>query len=270
MPHIATECEITVEANPSSLSMQKAETLLRLGANRLSIGLQSLRDEKLRFLSRIHNAKMAQNAYKNARDAGFTNISVDLIFDTPFDDEAALRNELELFCALDVQHISAYSLTIEEQTPFATKGIQSRDSAEAAQLVETVLRENGFTHYEVSSYAKRRSVHNSRYWAYHEYIGVGAGAVGMRNARRIYPPRDIDSYINNPLRYSFETIREDEKRTEMLFLGLRCDSGAPLSLFDKNDKNLLMLEREGIIRIDTTRIFATNLFLADEIALRLI
>jgi oxygen-independent coproporphyrinogen-3 oxidase len=269
IPHINSDAEITVEANPSSWSLEKATALLNMGANRLSLGVQSLNDEKLNFLSRVHDAKSAMSAYDASKKAGFSNISVDFMYDTPFDDKKFLEGEIADFLALDATHISAYSLTIEEDTPFEKRGVQTRYDADAAAIVAKSLTAAGYEHYEVASFGRIRSRHNFGYWEYKPYIGVGAGAVGFDGNRREYPSKMIEEYIKNPLLTDTEELSADNITVEKILLGLRSTVGVELSILSNKQNELKTLLQNNLLRSDGKRVYATDFFLADELTLRL-
>lgn len=261
--------EITIEANPSSWDKEKAKALVKMGANRLSLGVQSLNDEKLRFLSRIHNKKSAVDAYDASLYAGFENISVDFMYDTPFDDSTFLQEELSLFLQLKASHISAYSLTIESGTPFEKKGVATRYDSDAAKLVGETLKKAGYEHYETASFGKIRSSHNFGYWEHKPYIGVGAGAVGFDGNNRLYPHKNIEDYIKNPLFAEIEELSNEEIKTEKIFLGLRSVVGVELSILKDKLSVVEMLLQNQLLISDGKRVYSTDFFLADEIALRL-
>ncbi len=266
--HINSKTEITVEANPSSWNEEKAKALLSMGANRLSLGIQSLSDEKLLFLSRVHDKKAALTAYDASIKAGFENISLDFMYDTKFDDEAFLEREIDAFLALSPAHLSAYSLTIEENTPFERKGAKSRYDENAARLVAQSFTAAGFEHYEVASFGKRRSRHNFGYWEYKPYIGVGAGAVGFDGAARYAPLKNIEEYIGKPLEKEREELSEEDIRVEKILLGLRSKAGVDAAII--NDKETLRaLIDEGFVSMDGGIVYCNDFFLADEIAARL-
>jgi oxygen-independent coproporphyrinogen-3 oxidase len=266
--YINLETEITIEANPSSWHEEKAKALIAMGANRLSIGIQSLNDEKLSFLSRVHDKKIAFIAYDASIKAGFENISVDFMYDTKFDDEDFLRREIDAFLALSPTHLSAYSLTIEEDTPFERKGVKSRYDENAARLVAQSFIAAGFEHYEVASFGKKRSKHNFGYWEYKPYIGVGAGAVGFDGAKRYAPLKSIEEYIKEPLKKEYEELSVKDIRVEKILLGLRSKVGVDAAAI--NDKEMLQaLINDGLVSIDNGVIYCNDFFLADEIATRL-
>jgi len=269
IPHIESAAEITVEANPSSWNAEKATALLDMGVNRLSLGVQSLNSEKLRFLSRVHNADSALKAYELSVKAGFSNISVDFMYDTPYDDKKFLKNEISDFLALQATHISAYSLTIEENTPFEAKGIQTRYDATAAATVANSIKKAGYEHYEVASFGKKRSKHNLGYWEYRSYIGIGAGSVGFDGANRYYPYKMPEEYIKNPLFTEIEKLSSDDIKTEKILLGLRSAVGVELSNLSGKQKEIEMLMQNKLLTTDGKRVYSTDFFLADELATRL-
>ncbi len=269
-PYINEKTEITIEANPSSWNEAKAKAVFSMGANRLSLGIQSLDDNKLSFLSRVHDAKTAIRAYEYSISAGFSNISVDFMYDTPFDDEVFIKKELSEFISLNSTHISAYSLTIEEGTPFEKNGVKTRYDANAAQSIAEQIKEAGYEHYEVASFGRVRSKHNFGYWEYRPYIGIGAGAVGFDGKKRIYPHSKVEDYIQNPLFAKTEELRSDDIRVEKIFLGLRSAVGVDEGLLVGKEDTVQMLVKNSLLSQSQKRAYCTDFFLADEIALKLI
>jgi oxygen-independent coproporphyrinogen-3 oxidase len=196
------EIEITAEANPGTLSTAYLRALRRSGVNRLSLGVQSFADDELAFLSRLHSAAAARRAFEQAREAGFDNISIDLIFNLPR--QSLARWEANLFEALKLEpdHFSIYSLIIEPTTPLyrqISQGITPEpDDDVVADMYEAtieILGQAGYTHYEISNWAKTRgeaewqtprlaSAHNLIYWRNQAYLGLGAGAYGTLNGQR--------------------------------------------------------------------------------------
>ncbi len=269
-PYIDTNTEITVEANPSSWGLEKAKSVFSMGANRLSLGVQSLNDEKLSFLSRVHDSKSALIAYGHSITAGFSNISVDFMYDTKFDDEKFVEEELNAFLALNAMHISAYSLTIEDGTPFEKNKIATRYDADMAQKIAATIKQAGYEHYEVASFGKMRSKHNFGYWEYKKYIGVGAGAVGFDGQRRLYPHKKIEDYIKNPFFADTEELSIDDMRAEKILLGLRSAIGVPKNLLTNNKETVGWLVENGVISEVDDKIICNDFFVADEVAARLL
>ena len=169
-----------MEANPATADLAKLKAFYAAGVNRLSIGVQSLDDSELRFLGRLHTAAEAVAFFHSARDAGFSNVNVDLIYAIPGQTETTLSKTLNTVLSLSPEHISAYGLILEEGTPLyeAREGIAWQtedDEADLYELVSTKLSEAGYEQYEISNYAKPgfRSVHNKGYWESRLYRGFG-------------------------------------------------------------------------------------------------
>lgn len=267
-PYLNDDCEITFEANPNSATQEWLDGIKSLGANRISIGTQSFNAQKLRLLGRTHSANDAKSAVARAKKAGFDNISIDLIYDTPFDSEEFLLEETKEALALDVTHISAYSLTLEEDSAFAGKNKMRAENLQAAMSLTAYLEANGFEHYEVSNFGKKRSRHNMAYWRGSDYAGVGCGAVGFLKNERYYPAKELSVYIDNPLACDVEKINEDELAFEKLFLGFRSKVGVAMAGLTKEQlqkSEILLLEKKVII--NNKRLVCQDLFLADEIAI---
>lgn len=264
--------EITIEANPNSASDVWLKKIFNNGINRISFGVQSFNDEKLRFLGRNHNKNQAIKAINNAKEAGFLHINSDIIYDTKLDTKELLESDLQIIGNLPVDHISAYSLTIEEGTKFYTqKNVQVEDEKRARGFFQ-FLNKLGFTQYEISNFAKSddaKSKHNLGYWKYKEYLGIGAGAVGYVDQQRYYPFRDVFQYIKTPIEYeNIEKISKEDKKLEKLFLGLRSEIGVDIALLDKNNSlKLKELEDAGKIVIKNNRFYNQDFLLADELAL---
>ncbi len=199
---IADGAEITVEANPCMAEPEILEALHKAGVNRLSFGVQSMNADELVFLGRRHTTEQAVSAVKNSHSAGFENISADMIIGLPGQTEKKISYTAERLAELGVNHISAYILKIEENTPFAVSRPELPDDDRTAELyLYTVKRlaELGFPQYEISNFAEQefRSRHNLRYWRCEEYIGIGAAAHSYYNGKRFCTPRDIASFIQN-------------------------------------------------------------------------
>lgn len=268
-PYLNADTEVTLEANPSSWSYEKAKALFDMGANRLSLGVQSLDDKKLIFLSRVHDAKAALSAYDASVKAGFLDISIDFMYDTKFDDRAFVKKELQDFLALEPSHMSAYSLTIEDNTPFSKAGVKSRYDAKIAQIVADMLKDSGYEHYEVASFGKKRSKHNLGYWEYRPYTGIGAGAVGFDGRQRFYPSKILEEYIQNPIFTEIEELTKEDIKTEKILLGLRSAVGVDIDELQNKAQEMQMLLQNKLLRTDGKMVYSTDFFLADELALRL-
>ncbi len=258
--------EITIEANPTSASLPWLKTMRGFGVNRLSLGVQSFDDKKLKLLTRSHTALEARTSFLHAREVGFENISIDIIYDTALDSHKILEKELQGIQDLSPEHLSAYSLIIEKSSGFKNE-FQKKQDNESLQKRYVQAFDTLLAQYEIANFGKK-SLHNSGYWAYKEYVGVGAGAVGRVGQERIYPPKDLTSYIKNPLQKCKEKLTQEDIKFEKIFLGLRCDEGVSLEILSQYElQRVAMLEKEGTIKIQEQKVYNRDYFLADEIAL---
>ena len=189
--------EITLEANPNSASLAWLKHVKNLGANRISFGAQSFFEDKLKFLGRIHSREQIFKAVENAGKAGFNNINLDLIYDTKFDTKKRLLAEVANLKDLNITHLSAYSLTLEENTPFAGKKSYKKDSDSLAKFMIEQIERAGFKQYEISNFGQICK-HNLGYWQGKNYLGVGAFSVGFVDGTRYYAKNNIDTYIAKP------------------------------------------------------------------------
>lgn len=265
VPYIKDTKETTIEANPNSFTTSFAKTLLSLGVDRISFGVQSLDEKKLSLLGRRHTQKEALDALELALNAGYKRVSADLIYGVKGDSLELLKSDIEMLLSYDIEHISAYSLSIEEGSEFFTKPQMSIDSSALGIYVKSTLESFGLKQYEVSNYGKRPSLHNQNYWRAKEYIGIGAGAVGFSKNRRVTKERDVEKYIAYQGSKT-EILSDEDLRFERLFMGLRSDIGVSLEDIKASDR-VLALQKEGKLFIDKHRVFCTDYFLADEIAL---
>ncbi len=242
------EPEITIEVNPGTVDLDKLKGFRDTGVNRLSLGIQSLNDRLLSTLGRIHNRKEALDAYESAREAGFQNIGIDLIHSKPGESLPDWEGDLKEAISLRPEHISAYNLTVEEETHFfhqQEKGLLAlpKEEEQVAMFLETerILGNAGYEHYEVSNYALPgfRSRHNQIYWKGGEYLGLGVSAHsyikkdwGIRQANT----SNLEEYFKL-IKEKGNAIIEEEALTkekamgEAVFLGLRMMEGIDLSYF---------------------------------------
>lgn len=199
---VSDKAEITTEANPESLDAKTAEKLLRAGINRLSVGVQSFDDDELSALGRIHTAEKAKTAVRAARDAGFSNISLDLMYGLPAQTPESFFTTLREAAALSPQHISCYCLKLEPGTPMhSLSPALPSDEAQLETYLGAVARlaQQGYGQYEISNFAQRgrRCAHNLKYWNLDEYIGFGAAAHSFFGGIRFSFVRDVTEYIKN-------------------------------------------------------------------------
>lgn len=265
----SSHIEITVEANPSSSNTNWLDKMRKLGANRISLGVQSFDDKKLHFLGRLHSSESAKNAISRAVDSGFQNISIDLIYDTQYDSVDFVKKEVDVAVSMPVTHISAYSLSIEENSLFANKHDLKVENIDSYRVIVSTLQQHGFEQYEVSNFGKIKSNHNTAYWLGEDYIGAGAGAVGFLKNSRFYPMENIDEYISNPTKINIETVAQNDLRFEKVFLGIRSNIGVSINDIKCSKEKIDYLKNSDKIDIRNGRIFAKDFLLADEIALYL-
>ena len=227
--------EITIEVNPDDITDDYVSALRQTSVNRISMGIQSLNDECLQFMGRRHNAAGAVSAVNRLRRAGFDNISVDVIFGVPGFEES-LESTLTEVLKLNVEHISAYHLTIEPATRFGkmlAKGDISQVSEQRSEdeflTVHQRLTEAGFEHYEVSNFAKpsRRSRHNSSYWTGTQYLGIGPGAHSFNGTTRRWCDQDVKEYCQ-AVEYGSETLSAIDRLNEYIMVSLRRVEGIDL------------------------------------------
>ncbi|HEY5594483.1 MAG TPA: radical SAM family heme chaperone HemW [Nitrospiria bacterium] len=200
------DIEITMEANPGTVDLKKLTALRRGGINRLSMGVQSFRDDELAALGRAHGSRVAREAYRTAREAGFQNINLDFIYALPDQRLEDWAGTLDEAIGLGPEHLSAYALTIEEGTRFGSdheNGLLVLPDEERQlrfdELTQAKLSNSGYMRYEVSNYARPGYAcrHNLGYWSQHDYLGLGPGAHSYLGDRRFSKLEDIDAYIEN-------------------------------------------------------------------------
>lgn len=285
--NIYKEAEITLEGNPDDLTPVRLEALRRMGVNRLSMGVQTFDDTRLRFLCRRHSAEQARVAVHRARIAGFSNVSIDLMFGFPGQTLDEWRADLAEVVALDVPHISAYSLMYEEGTPLYDMlergSVSETDDELAARMYECLtdtLTEAGYEHYELSNFARlgMRSRHNESYWRGVPYLGVGAGAHSYDGRNRFFHSDSLDDYFAGaPL--VEERLSARERYDEFVFTALRTCDGLNLSALERrfgeaykqyclqNAQRHLeagLLLREGdVLRLSRRGLFVSNDVMSD-------
>jgi oxygen-independent coproporphyrinogen-3 oxidase len=262
-PYLKKDAEITTEANPNSASLKWLSGMKELGVNRVSFGVQSFDENKLKKLGRNHSKTQAINAVENAHKIGIKNISIDLIYATSFD----VKDDIDIAFELPINHISSYALTLEENTPFFKRDELTDNSTKlASDFISKVTSK--FEQYEISNFGDYQSVHNLGYWSGDDYMGVGAGAVGFLKNKRFYPNKDIEKYIQSPLHVEVENITKEDLHVESIFLGLRSKIGVSTDGLNKEKINILLEEKK--LTYKDNRVYNNNYLLADEIALYII
>jgi len=266
-PYIKDDAEITSEANPNSATSEWLEGMYALGVNRISFGVQSFNDEKLKKLGRAHRAVDASSALIRAKEAGFKHLSLDLIYAVDGDTKELLEHDLKEAFKLPIDHLSAYALTIEEGTPFAsTPDVANEKLILTEWFLESIKAH--FPTYEISNFGNYHSKHNLGYWEYKDYIGLGSGAVGFLKETRYYPTKDVQAYIENPLDIQSERLSEASIKTEKIFLGLRSIVGVSENILSKQElKNAQLLVNENKLTYKEGSFYNEDYLLSDELAL---
>ncbi len=253
---VSDNCEITTEANPKSIDRQNLFALRELGLNRLSIGMQSANDNELKALGRIHGFDDFCKIFEDAREAGFENISADLMYGIPEQTSESFCHSIDTLVSMSPEHISSYCLTVEENTPFYKRrdrlALPSEDAvSEMYSLMSTRLQEKGYKKYEISNFSRigYESRHNNKYWLLDNYIGLGASAHSCFDGVRFAHSRDIDAYINGE--NTFEQIEENDKRAQMneyVMLGMRLCRGVSFSEFEARFEADFLSEFQGFVK----------------------
>ncbi len=264
--------EISLEANPCSVDLDRLKNLKHAGFNRISFGVQSLNENELKFLGRLHNYKEAVQAIENAALAGFKNISADIMLGVSGQTENSLRKTITDLIELPVSHISAYMLKIEKGTPFDSPQIRlcvpdDDKTAELYLFAVNALDDFGFYQYEISNFAKRdfECRHNLHYWKCEEYIGIGPGAHSFFDGKRFAAKPSLKEFIKMPFQSEEITDSSPGGFEEFSMLGIRLMQGLDLELCEKkyaiNAEKIIkkcdMLEKNGLIKVCGKKISLT-------------
>jgi len=273
-PYIKNAKEITIECNPNT-SYEWLKSIRSLGINRISFGVQSFDKDKLAFLNRNHSADQAIESVNNAKKAGFDNINLDLIYSTALDTKDLLTKDLNTAFSLPVTHISAYSLTIEENTKWEGDFSKRKYDEELEIWFIDKIKEK-FEQYEISNFGKPCR-HNLGYWMGKEYFGIGAGAVGFKKLRmengewrieRYYTQNDVYKYLQNPTKYKYEYLSDEDIKKEKVFLGLRSIVGFDENILNEEEKKraeILISEKKLKLYKQENKIYSYDFLLADAI-----
>lgn len=264
--------EITVEANPEDVTRQWADGIVEAGANRVSMGVQSLVDSELRTVGRRHTAARAIEATATLREAGIGNISLDLIYGLPGQTVNSWRRSLDGVIGLGVEHLSAYLLSIEPGTRLYAGREAGKFEEATEETVEQMYAmlcksaaDAGFEHYEISNFARpgMHSRHNSSYWDFTPYLGLGPGAHSFDGKLRRFNPPDLRKYLLSPsTAFEIEEPEEHSLHNDMVFTSLRTARGLDPSALNPSElpdaQRLLTLTDEGRYRIDESRWLTSN------------
>lgn len=237
-PYSAHVIEYTCEVNPETMDPEKAALMAEYGINRISIGYQCPQPELLKLLGRHHTARTVEETMQMFRSCGIDNISLDLMYSLPGQTMDMLKESIDRALAMNPDHLSLYSLTVEENTVFYKKHLSSLDEETEADMYEYIcsyLPEKGYEQYEISNFAKkgRQSLHNRAYWTYRDFTGISCGASGKEGERRYDHTRSLKEYINDPLRTEDILLSKEDAMFEMVMMNLRLAEGMSLDLFEE-------------------------------------
>ena len=249
---VSPMAEVTLEANPDDLSRSKIVQLKNTPINRLSIGIQSFRDQDLKFMNRAHNSKEALNSIKMCKQEGFTNLSIDLIYGTPGMDNSAWLENLNTAFDLNIPHVSSYALTVEPKTQLhyqilnkTVPNVSENNSAEQFSVLMNQMSKNGYEHYEISNFCKpgAYSKHNSSYWKKDRYLGLGPSAHSFYDNKRLWNVSNNTQYIKslkvNSLPLQEETLTLENRYNEYVMTSLRTIWGCSIPIIQKDFSNEL-------------------------------
>lgn len=243
--------EYTIEANPESLTIEKLKIIKSHGINRISIGVESSHDNILCLINRHHTYLDVVKAVNNAKEIGIYNINLDLILGLPNYQEKMLIEDLEAITKLEPTHISCYSLTISPHTVFGIKGVRPQNDdmmRKYYDIVNDYLSKHGYTHYEVSNWAKKgyESKHNMTYWLNKEYIGVGLGAAGYINGVRYKNTLSLNKYLDTNFEIDKEIVDQKSNITYQIMLNLRTNKGLNLNKIKQMGYDLAIEKKSEI------------------------
>jgi oxygen-independent coproporphyrinogen-3 oxidase len=278
---IDINCESTIEVNPGTIDIQKARDYISSGLNRMSVGVQTLNDQLLKKIGRIHNAKEAEKTLSDIHQAGFFNVSVDLMSNLPGQSLEDVTADINKIVEHDIEHISYYALKVEEDTPFYNMVKHNQIQLASDELerkihhgIKEMLSNRGFNQYEISNFSKQgfESRHNMKYWSREAYLGLGLSSHSFIDNKRFSNTTNLEEYLKNLLnrrlsRSELEIIEGKDAIWEYLILGLRMTKGIRIdefkeisgSHYDEYMKVLYTLEMKGLVEFDTASFRLTEL-----------
>jgi oxygen-independent coproporphyrinogen-3 oxidase len=274
---VENDAEVTIEMNPDDVNKETADALRKLPVNRISMGAQTFNDERLRFLHRRHNASQVKEAVETLRQAGFKNISIDLMYGFPNQTLEEWKTDIEKALELDVEHISTYCLMYEEGTALY-KLLEQGKVAEIDEELERdmyytlidTLESAGYEHYEISNFARKgyRSKHNSSYWRGVPYIGIGAAAHSFDIKTRSWNIADIRKYIEAMERgerlYEEELIDEETRYNDAITVALRTKEGLDLTTLPEDQRRYCIANAKRHIDAQLLKMADNHLALTKE------
>jgi oxygen-independent coproporphyrinogen III oxidase len=294
---VSDDPEIALEANPDDVSDKKLKEWRHASINRISLGTQSFNEDDLKFLKRIHNASQAETSVKRSQDAGFENVSIDLIYGIPVQTKSSWKENIEKAFSLQVPHISAYALTVEEKTVLSkhilSKKLQPINEEQAVsqyKILMNEMREHNFLHYEISNFCKDGffSKHNISYWKDVKYLGLGPSAHSYNHISRQWNTANLIDYLKsiaeNKIPAEKEILNGEQKLNEYIMTSLRTMWGCDLAYIEKTygaeeknrildlsksplDKGYIEIKNEIIFLTDEGKLFAdgiaSELFIAN-------
>jgi oxygen-independent coproporphyrinogen-3 oxidase len=277
---IVDDVEFTFECNPDDLNVEKLKDLKELGVNRLSIGIQSFENEQLEFMNRAHNSDEALNCVQLAQDNGFSNITIDLIYGIPNAPLNYWEKQIQKALELNVNHISAYCLTIEDKTVFGNwfkagklKLVEDEESLDQFKMLQSELNKNGYEHYEISNFSKNGFIsnHNSAYWLGENYIGIGPSAHSYNGESRQWNVANNIKYINgfkNKITtFEIEELSQVDRFNEFILTRLRTKWGVDLEslfLIDNNHKKQTLKTIDKFVKNNDLELIDNSVYITQQ------
>lgn len=278
--NLTKNCEITIECNPDSITVEKLQIYKNCGINRISFGVQSLNDKLLKLIGRPHNRKQALCALQNAKKIGFKNINADVMLGLPTQTKHMALSTVKNLISAGANHISLYTLILEENTPLFKKVNSSKlnlptddETVKMFSLCSDLLKKQAFSRYEVANFAKnKKCVHNLGYWQNADYVGFGISAHSKIANRRFFNTSNLQEYLNNKNKVTTEILTPEQIREEKIMLGLRTAKGISCNLVKNKITELNLLKKNKFIEIKNNRVCATEkgFFILNQIILMLV
>jgi putative oxygen-independent coproporphyrinogen III oxidase len=264
---VVEKAEISIELNPAALSKEYFSELKRIGINRVSLGVQSIYKEELKYLGRKHSREDALTTIENLCQV-IKNYSIDFIFGFPPQSPTSIKNQIKEILKFSPQHFSIYSLTVEENTPLKKlidigkrEVLSEAEQEEIYKQISTFLQSNDFEHYEISNYAKKgmRSKHNSSYWNGNQYLGFGPGAHSYTGNNRYWNEESISNYLQKNIKVSREFLDEKDKINEKILLSLRQEIGMDMNEIEGNrEANKMQIQQNIRKQIENKNLCINN------------